>query len=118
MISIIKINNLQIHAFHGVLQQEHSVGNDYKINCSIRVDVSKAMSSDNVEDTINYAEVVLIIQREMKQTSNLLEHVAGRIIKALRQQWVQIETIELTIEKLCPPIPNADIEGCAVKIID
>ena len=116
MQTTICINNLHLYAFHGVLEQEHSVGNDYRIDCQITVDFSQAMRTDDVCDTINYAEVVQVITEAMKQPSRLLEHVAGRIIDSLQQRWPHIQHIDLCINKMKPPIANADIESCGVRV--
>ena len=117
MITKIEINNLKLQAFHGVLPQEHIVGNTYSIDISITTDLSKAMYSDNIEDTINYAEVAEIIKEEMNIPSQLLEHVAGRIISHLQHHWGnKILGIDLKILKLSPPI-SLDIESCSVHVI-
>lgn len=116
MSTFIKINKLSIYAFHGVLELEHSVGNSYLVDCELEVDFTQAMQSDDVHDTINYAEVVEVIQAQMKQPSHLLEHVAGRIIHAIQTRWPNVLHIDLTIAKQRPPIPNADIESCAVMV--
>ena len=105
--SYIHINDIRLHACHGVLPQEQHTGNDYDIN--------HAMQSDNVEDTLNYAEVYNIIKEEMMQPSKLIEHVAGRIANHLVQEFSQISTIMLRITKLNPPM-GADCQGAGVEI--
>lgn len=114
----IEIENLKIYAFHGVLPQERTVGNMYQIDCIISTDFSRAMLTDCLDDTLSYADAVEVIQTEMKTSSNLLEHVGGRICKALRSRFGnRIENIDLRIAKLAPPI-DADIKTCAIHIQD
>ena len=43
----------------------------------------RALESDDVADTLNYAEMLEVAKREMAVPSQLLEHVAGRIGKSL-----------------------------------
>ena len=76
--SYIFLTNLRFHAYHGVMPQERSVGNDYRLDLRIKYNVANAMKSDNVNDTINYAEVYKMICQEMMVPSNLLERVAYR----------------------------------------
>lgn len=117
MLTTIEIQDLNIYAFHGVLPQEHTVGNMYKIDCILTTDFSAAMKSDRLEDTISYAEAVEIIQNEMNTPSQLLEHVGGRIIDALQNRFGhRLLKTDLRIAKLSPPI-NADIKACAIHII-
>ncbi|MDO4496453.1 MAG: dihydroneopterin aldolase [Bacteroidales bacterium] len=117
MQTFIEIQNLRIHAFHGVLPQERIVGNMYQIDCIISTDYTKAMQSDALDDTISYADIVSIIEQEMATPSNLLEHVAGRIGKAIHNAYInRIEKIDLKIAKIKPPI-QADIHACAIHVI-
>jgi len=117
MTTKITINNLKLQAFHGVLPQEHIVGNLYSIDLTITTDYSQAMVSDNLEDTISYADAAEIVKEEMLIPSQLLEHVAGRIIRHLQSRWGdRIQGIDLEIKKLSPPI-SMDIEFCGVHVI-
>ena len=47
------IKDLRMHAYHGVLEQERSVGNDYVVNVSVGYPWEEAMLTDNVSDTFN-----------------------------------------------------------------
>ena len=71
--SYIYLDDLRFHAFHGVMPQERLTGNDYTIDIKIGYDVSLAMVTDNVDDTLNYAEVYKIVDQEMGVPSQLLE---------------------------------------------
>lgn len=113
--SYIYINNIRLHASHGVLPQERVTGGDYSIDTKIGYDISQAMLSDNVTDTLNYAEVFNIIKEEMAQNSNLLEHVAGRIANRLIREYAQISTIMLRITKCNPPM-GANCDGAGIEI--
>ena len=81
--SYIHIDGIRLHARHGVLPQEQLTGNDYIINVRASYDISRAMQTDDVADTLNYAEVYNIIKEEMNIPSKLIEHVAGRIADRL-----------------------------------
>ncbi|MCR5362833.1 MAG: dihydroneopterin aldolase [Bacteroidales bacterium] len=118
METYIEINNLRLHAYHGVLNLERSVGNDYRVDCTLAVNQKRAAESDLVADTVDYVDVVNVIQREMEQPSDLLEHVASRIMEHLHDRWPNVAHIDLRIEKKCPPIVGADIEGCAIRMKD
>ena len=74
------LKDVRFHAFHGVMPQETKVGADFLVNLRIGYPLEKAMESDEVGDTLNYAEVYDLMKQEMKQPSKLLENVAGRIV--------------------------------------
>ncbi len=113
--SYICLDNLRFHAYHGVLPQERTVGNDYTVSARIKYDISSAMVTDEVEDTLNYAEVFQVISQEMSVPSSLIERVAGRIGDRLFRRFPTIEEMELRIMKMNPPM-GADCEGAGVEV--
>lgn len=113
--SYIYIRKLRFHAFHGVEAQERLTGNDYELSLRMQIDVSKAMTSDDVADTVNYAEVYALAKQEMATASNLLEHVAGRIGEAVISRWPAISTVEVDLVKLNPPM-GGECSGAGVHL--
>lgn len=79
--SYILLKEIRCYAYHGVAPQENLIGNEYLIDLKLKVDISKAARTDEVTDTVNYAEVHQVIENEMAVPSKLLEHVSGRIIQ-------------------------------------
>ncbi len=107
------MNDVRFHAFHGVLPQEKSVGSDFVVNLRLGYDISSAMESDNVMETLNYSQVYEAVKEEITIPSNLLEHVAGRIAKSLHMLFPDITSIDLELTKLNPPM-GAD--GCSASV--
>ena len=99
----IHIGTLRFYAHHGVLPQEQKVGNYFKIETTLYTDFSRALVTDELTDTLNYAEICKIISDEMAIPSRLLEHVAGRIINSLRSHYPQITGGRLIVTKEKPP---------------
>ena len=113
--SYISLRNVRFHAFHGVMPQEAKVGGDFLVNLRIGYPIGKAMQTDEVADTLNYAEVYALVAQQMKQPSKLLEHVAGRIVQAISERFPLVTSIDLTMMKQNPPM-GADAEGAGVEI--
>lgn len=113
--SYVGLEGLRFHAFHGVMAQERMVGNDYRVSLRLRVDVGKAVESDDVADTIDYSEVYRVVRREMERPSRLLEHVAGRIGEAVAARFPTVEAIDISITKTNPPM-GADCDGASVRL--
>ena len=111
----IRIEKLRLRAFHGVLPQERSVGGDFVVTLRVGYPFEAAMQSDNVADTLDYSAVYKTIRYEMAQPSQLLEHVAGRIVKTLLRDFPQITSIDLWLTKVTPPM-GADCEGAGVEL--
>ena len=115
MVGIIYLENLRLHAYHGVGELEHNVGNDYVINVSVEYPIDTACHSDNVNDTLNYAILADIVKTEMSVPSKLLEHVAYRIWESLISRFPLTESATIDIKKVAPPF-SADCDGAGVRI--
>lgn len=109
------LKDLRFHAFHGVMPQERKVGGDFLVSLRMGYDISKAMRTDEVSDTLNYAEVYALVRKEMEQPSALLERVAGRIAEALFASDPNILSIDLWLTKVNPPM-GADCQGAGVEL--
>lgn len=113
--SYILLKEIRCYAYHGVAPQENLIGNEYIIDLKLKVDIGKAARTDEVTDTVNYAEVHQVIKEEMSVPSNLLEHVGGRMIQKLFDRFPCIEGIELRLSKRNPPM-GADIESAGIEL--
>ncbi len=60
--------------------------------------------SDELGNTVNYAEIAAIITREMAVPSNLIEHVAARIRQSVLTRYPSITAGYVKIAKLTPPL--------------
>lgn len=116
MSSKIYLRNMRFHAFHGVLPQEGIVGNDYLVNLVLDYDFSSAMKTDDLQGTLNYAEVYQKVREEMAVPSKLLEHVAGRIAHRLFSDFPEIQKLQLSITKVNPPM-GGDSDGAGVEVV-
>lgn len=113
MTSKILLENLKIYAYHGVLPEENRIGTSYILNVEVHADLWKATETDDLNDTISYAEINDLIHAEMKIPSKLLEHVAGRIINKIHSAFPQINFIKIKITKTSPPM-KGEMDGASV----
>ena len=113
--SQILLNNIRLYAYHGVLEQERTVGGWYSVTLTIDYPLAKAMETDCVDDTLDYAKVLEVVVSEMKKRSRLIEHVAGRILSALTDNFPLIEAAEILLTKENPPM-GCDTAGASVRL--
>jgi dihydroneopterin aldolase len=99
---LIRIEDMEFYAFHGHFREEQIVGNHFMVDVSIETDTDNAGKSDDLRDTLNYQKAYLIIKREMETTSNLLEHIATRILDALYAELSGIIKATVKVSKLNP----------------
>ena len=113
--SCIFLNGLRFHAFHGVMPQERLTGNDYRVDLKIDFPLEKAVGSDDVNDTLNYATVYTAVKEEIDVPTQLIERVAYRIADRLFRTFKTINEVEIKVEKCNPPM-GADCEGTGVEL--
>ncbi|MDR1555955.1 MAG: dihydroneopterin aldolase [Tannerellaceae bacterium] len=115
MISKIVLKDMKFYAYHGILPQEKCVGNNFLVNLSVTAPLEAALHTDDLNDTINYATVYSLVKKEMDIPSCLIEHVAGRILRSLKNHFPRITETELSLSKLNPPI-TGDIHSATIVL--
>ena len=103
--SFVYLRKLHFHAFIGVLEQERLTGNDYEVDLRLKVDVARAMETDDVNATVNYAEAYNVVASVMAEPCNLVEHAAYKMAEKLMNCWPEIN----------PPM-GADCDGAGVEL--
>lgn len=101
----INLNDIRLFAHHGVLPDERTLGAWFRVTLSVETECQQAIDNDDLEGTINYAEMARVIKEEMQIPSKLLEHVAGRIGQRLMNEFPSIDHLTITVHKEHPPIP-------------
>ncbi len=112
---IIKLKNIRTFSYHGCLLEEGRIGSDYSVDLEIKTDLRKSAISDKLEDTVDYVFLNKIVMEEMAIRSNLLEHVAHRIVKRIFDESPEVARISLSVSKLNPPI-GGDVEMVTVQM--
>lgn len=112
---IIKLKNIRTFSYHGCLVEESKIGSEYLTNLKIKTDLRKASLTDNLEDTVDYVHLNKIIEEEMAIRSQLLEHVAHRIIERILKEITSIVWVQVAVSKINPPI-GGDVEVVTIEI--
>ena len=102
--STISIEQMEFYAYHGCFREEQIIGTRFLVDLYLETDTTNAESSDDLNDTVNYQEVYLLVKSEMEIKSKLLEHVGKRILKAIKEKFPQVKSAELKISKMNPPL--------------
>ena len=111
----IYLHGTRIFAHHGVLPQETEVGAYFIIDLDIKTDFSRAAATDELEGTLNYAEIHAVLKNVMRSPSKLLERVCERIAEQLFLQFDSIEEISIRLTKENPPM-GAECKEVGVSV--
>ena len=102
--AVISINGMRFYAHHGCFEQERAIGTHFRVDLTFETDTSRAEVTDNIDDTVSYLEVYQVVKAEMSTPSNLLEHVAHRVGKAVLEEFAAVDSVTVRVFKLNPPL--------------
>ena len=109
----IVLEDIKVYAFHGCMKEETKIGSDYIINLNVKADLQDAAISDQLRDTVDYVDLLKIVNEEMAINSKLLEHVAERIVSRVLQTMKMVNNIQVKVAKQNPPI-NGNISAVTI----
>tara|TARA_X000001036_G_C20546840_1_gene752666 strand:- start:579 stop:947 length:369 start_codon:yes stop_codon:yes gene_type:complete len=111
----IEVKNLKIVGRHGVFDFERSQDRTFELDLVLFLDLGKASKSDNLEDTIDYAEIIdAVIKEFTKKNYNLIEAVAESIISRLFKEF-NFNKVKVRIRKPHAPI-DAEFDTVQVEL--
>lgn len=107
-----------IHGFgyHGLFDQERKEGQDFFVDLTLSVDLSVAAESDEIDDTVNYAEITdLVVEEITSNPVNLIEKLASRIAERVLNQHSKVKAVTVTVHKPQAPVA-AQLKDIAVIV--
>ena len=111
------IEGIECYAYHGCLEEEARIGGRYRVDLSIRMNMDRAIKSDELSGTVDYVIANKVVREQMAIRSKLIEHVAGRILMAMHRTFPGEKTITVTVTKFNPPV-NAALEKASVTLTE
>ena len=116
MKTVLFIDNLEVFANHGLFEEENKLGQKFIFDIECELNYKKAMFSDEMTDSISYADIAeVVVKTSTTNTFNLLERLAGEILKNIFTEFSQIENIKLKVNKPGAPI-KYHFEKCGVEV--
>ncbi len=113
---VINVEGLKLYGYHGVSEQETLVGNTFIYDLSVSVDWLDAAITDDVERTINYADLVALIRTVNERPARLLETLAYAVYRAIAETYPTILSGHVKVTKPKPPIAGAQMECASVEL--
>lgn len=113
---IIRIDNLEVYAYHGVYDEEKEKGQYFYVNAELYTNTRKAGMNDDLDVSTNYGTVCDFIHDFMtKHTYDLIETVAEQLAQALLLEFKLVKSVLLEIRKPHAPIEK-EFESVSVEI--
>ncbi len=112
----ILLNEMEFYGYHGVFQEENKLGQRFRVTVELHLDLRKSGQSDELEDSVNYAEIYSIAKSVVEgDAMNLVEAVAEKISSEILETFKVVESCKITLIKPDPPIPG-HYQSVAVEI--
>ena len=110
------LRDLAFFAYHGVYQEEASLGQRFYFDLDIYLDLRTAGKSDNENDTVRYDHIAKRVETlVINQRFHLIEALAEAVAQDLLKHMNKIEAVRVKVRKPEAPIP-AIVKDIAVEI--
>jgi 7,8-dihydroneopterin aldolase/epimerase/oxygenase len=99
----ISVLGAEFYAYHGYYPEERLAGNTFIIDADVETEYQNT-EDDDILHTVNYENIYNICKEEMLFPRKLLETVAARIAKRLKNTYPHIITATVRIRKIGPQL--------------
>ena len=105
MTDAVFVTGLALHAYHGVMQHEGKVGQTFKLDLVLDIDLTEASHSDKLADTVGYDQVVDVASGAFcARRYRLVEAAAGAVAEAVLDRFPTVLSVRVTVHKPHAPI--------------
>jgi dihydroneopterin aldolase len=99
------VSGLALHAYHGVMQHEAKVGQTFKLDLMLDIDLAEASRSDMLKHTVSYDKVVQTATEAFcSRRYRLVEAAAGAVAEAVLTRCPKVRSVRVAVHKPHAPI--------------
>ena len=112
----IYFQRMSFYGYHGVFPAEAELGQRFYVDLELDLDLSRAARSDDLHDTVNYADVYALVKEIVEgERFKLVEALTGRIAEQLLASFPFAE-VKVKVTKPDPPI-HGHYDGVAIEMV-
>ena len=98
------LEGILLLGFHGVAEVERRRGSRFRVDVQLDGDFRRAASTDRLEESVDYREIVEEVHATSRQRSHsLIESLADAIAARLLERFGRAEAVTVRVEKLGAP---------------
>jgi dihydroneopterin aldolase len=113
----IRLLGMEFYGYHGVYAEENRLGQRFVVELELCVGLESAGKTDQINNTLNYAEVALQVKSIVEGKSfQLIEALAENIASTLLECYHPLKQVKVCVSKPHPPIP-IHLTGIEVEIV-
>ncbi|CAL9221791.1 unnamed protein product [Arabidopsis halleri] len=111
------LRGLKFYGFHGVLPGEKILGDLFTVDIDLWLSLKKAIESDNLADTVSFAETFSLVKQIVEGPSkNLYETVADHIASKMLETFPKINVIRVQFGKSNPSLVNSTVDYLGAEL--
>lgn len=105
MTDTVFVTGLALHAYHGVMQHEAKVGQTFRLDLVLDIELTEASRSDKLAHTVGYDQVVDVASAAFcGRRYRLVEAAAGAVAEAVLDRFPTVLSVRVTVHKPHAPI--------------
>ena len=110
------LEKMDFYGYHGVYPEENKLGQRYRVDLTLYVDLKTAGQTDDLNNSVNYAEIYTLCKEIVEgKPFNLIEAVAEKIAQDIFAHHARVQACTVKVIKPDPPIPG-HYQSVAVEI--
>jgi 7,8-dihydroneopterin aldolase/epimerase/oxygenase len=103
----IVVSGMEFYGFHGVFPEETKLGQRFRADLTVELDLREAGRTDDLQHTVNYASLYHICKAIAEgKPYKLVEAVAEKIAEQVLKEFQQVNNCTVKLYKPDPPIPG------------
>lgn len=101
------VEGLEVFAHHGFTTEEQQLGHRFRFDVEVQVGPTSDWMSDAIEETVDYGEIIAIVQEvAIGERIRLVETLAARILDLIEERLPAVIHAKVRVAKLQPPVPG------------
>jgi 7,8-dihydroneopterin aldolase/epimerase/oxygenase len=111
-----RLERMQFYGRHGVFAEENKLGQRFYVTLELQIDLSKAGQQDNLDETVNYAQLYYTVKEVVEGPPfKLIEALAEAIASRTLDAYAKIHEVTVRVTKPHPPF-DIVFDGVSVEI--
>ena len=118
METFLKIENIQLWARVGVLDEERKLGQLFSLDIFLWTDFEECTLNDDIKETVEYSKLVEILKDQSKKIYCFTIEKYSKAILEIIDEKFKLSKIKIILTKCNPPITGFDGKVSIVRILE
>jgi FolB domain-containing protein len=101
----IELRGLKLVGIVGVLPEERERPQPLELDLDLVVDLSEAGGSDDLTHTVDYGDIVRVVEAVVTESECMLLERLAQLVAAAVLGHSRVEAVTVSLRKLRPPVP-------------